>query len=231
MRFWKSVSAKTAWSPPRTKETVLGRLCLGNGGDRRRPHGDFNNSDSYKFQAHTNFDSAAPRELARHCRPQLTRSSAQSVLSALCVVKASSRLVLSQSLLGAARRRHRFGSRAQTQGAKPARLFSLRFLGRVVFFEGQRRIGFLLLARFKTRLGKRAAFLFVWDHPYQRGRASSSSSTACRRSRFWNEALFCELGVGTATLEEDQMGKGILLWLLGVPIPVIIILGFVLHWW
>jgi hypothetical protein len=32
-------------------------------------------------------------------------------------------------------------------------------------------------------------------------------------------------------LEEHAMGKGILLWLLGVPIPVIIIIGFVFHWW
>src|SRR5579885_2404946 len=82
MRFWKSVSAKTAWSPPRTKETVLGRLCRGNGGDRRRPHGDVNNSGGHEFQACTNFDSAATRELARHCRPshlQLTRTSAESV--------------------------------------------------------------------------------------------------------------------------------------------------------
>jgi hypothetical protein len=27
------------------------------------------------------------------------------------------------------------------------------------------------------------------------------------------------------------MGKGILLWLLGIPVPVIVILGFALHWW
>jgi hypothetical protein len=32
-------------------------------------------------------------------------------------------------------------------------------------------------------------------------------------------------------LPEPAMGKAILLWLIGIPIPIIIILGFVLHWW
>lgn len=32
-------------------------------------------------------------------------------------------------------------------------------------------------------------------------------------------------------LESFVMGKGILLWLFGVPIPVIIIIGFIFHWW
>jgi len=36
---------------------------------------------------------------------------------------------------------------------------------------------------------------------------------------------------GIEPAEEENMGKGILLWLVGVPIPVIIVLGFVLHWW
>ena len=40
----------------------------------------------------------------------------------------------------------------------------------------------------------------------------------------WNKALAPRVHSPTMRLEEETMGRGLLLWMLGVPIPVIILL-------
>jgi hypothetical protein len=49
---------------------------------------------------------------------------------------------------------------------------------------------------------------------------SHLDSPACR----WNGTLYLAFLVATLTIMEAKMGRGLLLWLLGVPIPVIILL-------
>jgi hypothetical protein len=45
-------------------------------------------------------------------------------------------------------------------------------------------------------------------------------------SKWWQRALLCSR---SQEILEETMGRGILLWLLGVPIPIIIILALFWH--
>ncbi|TPI76722.1 hypothetical protein FJ423_20520 [Mesorhizobium sp. B2-8-9] len=67
---------------------------------------------------------------------------------------------------------------------------------------------------------RRRAFASIKRSESRRNRPLSQSS-----ARGWNESRIRELPTSTEDyLQEEQMGRGILLWLLGVPIPIIILL-------
>jgi hypothetical protein len=49
------------------------------------------------------------------------------------------------------------------------------------------------------------------------------------RPNFWGEAAFRNAGLDGHFEGDSDMGRGILLWLLGVPIPIIILLALFWH--
>jgi hypothetical protein len=60
--------------------------------------------------------------------------------------------------------------------------------------------------------------LDLLTNPLQAASVRTSIETVCPSSRYKSDKL-----------EEDNMGRGILLWLLGVPLPIIILLALLWH--
>jgi len=61
--------------------------------------------------------------------------------------------------------------------------------------------------------------------------AATSIATASKLARHWNQRVAREVSARHRNLGDDTMGfgRGVLLWLIGVPIPIIILLALFWH--